>query len=308
MQSVRKSRPHRSDTGAAWQDGGFTLIELLVVIAIIAILAALLLPALARAKLQAQRAQCMNNQHQLEIAWIMYPDDNHGKLVPNYADSFLPAFNISPNWDGIANQMDWSTAPINTNGPALVANGQGLLGGYLSRQYRVFKCPGDTVAGPIGPRVRSYSMNSMMNGFANQLTLLNGNIRDVNGNITTGSSPRGVSGSYRLFDRYSAIINPRPSSAWVLIDEHADSINDGFFWVNMSPSYIWQDVPASYHGESGCLSFADGHAEIHVWTDPYVRDQPVLEGKYLNNGPGGGVPATGGDLAWLQSHTTSLQQ
>ncbi len=300
MESAKIPRPHRFDPVPTWKAGGFTLIELLVVIAIIAILAAMLLPALAKAKLTAQRTLCMSNQHQLGLAWIMYPDDHDGQLVPNVSDSSGNPFNwnTTPSWDGLANQMDWTTAPVNTNGPALVATNQGLLGTYLSGNFRVFKCPGDTIAGPNGSRVRSYSMNSMMNGFNSQSQYLNGVLRNPDGSINTSGAR--VS-PYRLYIKYSSITAPQPSKAWVLIDEHGDSINDGFFWVNMSLNQ-WEDVPASYHGESGCLSFADGHAEIRMWTDPYVRDKPVVLGVGVSYP---GPTAVGGDLAWLQARTTS---
>jgi len=299
------SKSHQSEAVATRKNGGFTLIELLVVIAIIAILAAMLLPALARARLQAERATCMNNQHQLLVAWIMYPDDHLGQLVPNISTSWgpgggYPTWTTAPSWDGVRNKMGWVDDPdhpliCNTNGPALVADTKGLLGIYLSHNYKVFKCPGDRVAGSTGPRVRSYSMNTMMNGFGDSQHL---NGVKLNDDDTIGSS--GPHTAYNYYQKYSAIINPRPSNAWVLIDEHGDSINDGFFWVNMS-SPVWEDVPASYHGESGCLSFADGHAEIRHWTDPYIVDKPVLK-----TGVTLGVAATGGDLAWLQARTSAL--
>jgi prepilin-type N-terminal cleavage/methylation domain-containing protein len=304
MQNVKISGPHQSHPDAVRnRAGGFTLIELLVVIAIIAILAAMLLPALAAAKLKAQRTQCMNNQHQLLLAWIMYPDDNQEKLVPNISTSWLN-FNTLPSWDGVGNSMDPAAGTMVTNTAALVADGKGLLGTYLAHDYRVFKCPGDRAASPMGPTARSMSMNSMMNGFSSQASYLNGNTLDANGNITI--NPRsGGSGTYRLFQKSNQILRPRPSLAWVLIDESSGTINDGFFWVNMTASPpIWEDVPASYHGESGCLSFADGHSEIRVWTDPWVRDHILRFGDRLPEPHS----STGGDLPWLQARTTSPNQ
>jgi prepilin-type N-terminal cleavage/methylation domain-containing protein len=303
MQNVKISAPHQYHPDAE-RNRGFTLIELLVVIAIIAILAAMLLPALAAAKVKAQRTQCMNNQHQLELAWIMYPDDNNGQLVPN-ASTGWGTFATTPSWCGMGDSMDPSTMPatIITNKAALVADNQGLLGVYLARDYRVFKCPGDRAVSPMGPTARSYSMNSMMNGLSSTPQYLNNNLLDRNGNIVNSQGPRGGSGAYRLFQKYATILNPRPSMAWVLIDENSGTINDGFFWVKMG-DIVWEDVPASYHGASGCLSFADGHAEIRVWLDPWVRDHNVAFGA-ANRLPYG-TTRTGGDLAWLQARTSSL--
>jgi prepilin-type N-terminal cleavage/methylation domain-containing protein len=302
MQNVKIFAPHPFHADAD-RNRGFTLIELLVVIAIIAILAAMLLPALGAAKRKAQRAQCMNNQHQLELAWIMYPDDNQGKLVPNASTSW-GTFATTPSWCGMGDTMDPAAMPPNiiTNGAALVADNQGLLGVYLARDFRVFKCPGDRTVSPLGPTARSYSMNSMMNGLSSTPKYLNNNLLDRNGNIVNSQGPRGSSSAYRLFQNYGSILNPRPSMAWVLIDESSGTINDGFFFLDMSSTYVWQDVPASYHGASGCLSFADGHAEIRVWQDPWVRDHILNYGIRLPEPH----PATGGDLAWLQARTTSL--
>ena len=299
----------RPTSGAAGTIHGFTLIELLVVIAIIAILAAMLLPALAQAKRKAQRAQCMNNQHQLMLSWIMYADDNQGSLVPNYAIS-VPEFLTQPNWDGRANNMAWGAVPANTTGWLLVTNNDGLLGEYLARQYRVFQCPGDTCLERNGHvRARSISMNSMMNGY-NSSTYLNGVVRTSGGGPRGGGTVPGV--TYRLYEKASQVLRPTPSMAWVFIDEHGNSINDGFFCVDVqgnlptgSGGYAgggWVDIPASYHGDSGVLSFADGHAESHVWTDPWVRGHPVSPyGPAINF-----HSANGGDLAWLQARTTAL--
>ena len=301
LNALRQFQPGL-DPGRSW---GFTLIELLVVIAIIAILAAMLLPALAAARLKAQRAQCMNNQHQLELACIMYPDDNQGKLVLNPSTSW-GTFATTPGWCGMGDSMDPGAMPatIITNKAALVADNQGLLGIYLARDYRVFKCPGDRAASPMGPTARSYSMNSMMNGLSSLPKYLNNVLLDRDGNIINSQGPRGSSGAYRLFQKYSSILNPRPSMAWVLIDESSGTINDGFFFLDMSTSYQWEDVPASYHGASGCLSFADGHAEIRVWKDSWVRDHILPYGVRLPEPH----PATGEDLGWLQMRTTSLVQ
>ena len=104
-----------------------------------------------------------------------------------------------------------------------------------------------------------------------------------------------------LFTKYTTIIRPAPVDAWVFIDEHADSINDGFFHIRMGQTKVWYDLPASYHGGSGALAFADGHAEIKRWTDDYLKGRPV-EQKDLSRS----VRALpNNDLIWMQERTTA---
>jgi prepilin-type N-terminal cleavage/methylation domain-containing protein len=262
---------------------GFTLIELLVVIAIIAILAAMLLPALARAKMKAYRIQCVSNQKQLALAWVMYAGDSNGNLPPNGNTS-----SGFPGW--ISGILSWQIGnSANTNKSNLTDPKLALLAPYTSGSAGVYKCPGDLVACDLGPRVRSYSMNCMMGGNVGT---------DPAAQATYLNQP-----TYRLFLKEADMINPSPALAWVFIDEHADSINDGFFWVNMANTSTWEDLPASYHGESGALAFGDGHAEIHKWSDPSIRDRPVKKSSYAQ----GTAAADATDLPWLQLHTTALK-
>ncbi len=269
----------------------FTLIELLVVIAIIAILAGLLLPALSKAKSKAHGVSCLGNMRQLMVGWKLYADDNEDRLPPN-RDGFdvVLAFNPdarSETW--VAGWLNFDpTHPDNTDIENLT---QSLLGEYLSRNHKVYKCPGDhssvDVNGKTMLRVRSAAMNSYMG---------------ENRAYTTG---------FRKFFKYSQITEPSPSQAWVTIDEREDSINDGWFAVDMggydptepdTQSYGLADFPASYHNGAGSVSFADGHAEIHRWQDS--RTNPAIQkgtNLSMNTIPMPNNP----DIRWLQMRTTS---
>src|SRR5207302_5573541 len=92
--SIMKKRQNPNQMTAPRTGAGFTLIELLVVIAIIAILAAMLLPVLAKAKLKAQGIQCMNNHRQLALAWRHYTEDNHDLLL--FASGDIPGYEPDP--------------------------------------------------------------------------------------------------------------------------------------------------------------------------------------------------------------------
>ena len=214
---------------------GFTLIELLVVIAIIAILAALLLPALAKAKIKAEGIGCLNNQKQLQLAWYMYIDDNNGLLVLN-----SPGGGTNPvTW--INGWIDWGVLPDNTNRLLLT---EGLMAPYTAKSLGVYKCPADKIPADNGPRVRSVSMNTYL-------------------------SRPGWAASYT---KYSQLL--KPAMLWVFVDEHPDSINDGLFSTLSGSITKWNDLPASYHNGACGFAFADGHAEIKKWRDDNTK-QPI---------------------------------
>jgi len=219
----------------------FTLLELLVTISIIAILAALLLPVLGKAKGRAQGAVCMSNMKQLSIGWTIYSSDNHENLMLNGSGH---------SWVTNA-YLTWGPESINTNKGALVNSTLSAMGAYVS-VAAVYKCPGDnfqSAANP-GPRVRSVSMNGALN---NKPQFIN----------ETGKK-------YFKAKKTLDLGTPGPANIFVFLDEHADSIDDGVFMVN--PGYVpeqeqWRNLPASYHSGCGSFSFADGHGEIHRWLE-----------------------------------------
>ena len=287
-----KTRPSTHQRIGPGRCRAFTLIELLVVIAIIAILAALLLPALTRAKLKAQGIQCLSCHRQLALAWRMYSDDYRDQLL--YASG-----NVTGLQPGV-----WMSSTMNFN-PGNAANWdprvdiyQSPMWPYCGQNVGIFKCPADhsyvTVNGTNMPRVRTMVMNLYLGGFYGS----GGDVFDEK--------------TWRIYKKYTEI--SVPDKIFVFLDEREDAINWGNFYTDMNgypkltapgnaAAYMLADMPGIYHGNACGFSFADNHAEIRKWKDP--RTCPPLQPQHLIfDGTTEKPSPRNQDVAWLQDRST----
>lgn len=264
---------------------GFTRVDLVAAMLILGILSLLALPAIARGPLASLAASCVENQRQITLAWQQYAADHNDRLVNNYTipdTEYTISLRRFDTW--APNVLDWSTNPENTNETYLQ---KGRLFPYLQGNTFAFKCPADTYLSPAQiaagwtRRIRSYSMNAVM-----------GKSGDSDLSIYDGRSAW-ITGKRQFLKTVSI---PDPANTIVFLDEHPDSISDGFF-IGAGQDDQWSDFPGSHHAGGCGIGYADGHGEIHSWLYSATK-APVL---YNVVSPPAISPSTSDDYLWLTS-------
>jgi prepilin-type N-terminal cleavage/methylation domain-containing protein len=286
--------------------GAFSLMELLVVISIISILAALLLPALARGKGKAQGISCLNQGKQLMLAMTMYTSDYRDLFPPNPDDgNTVPGHNWCSGKAGIG-------APCEFNPEVLRDEKRSLLVPYLQGDVAVFHCPADrrtglyqgsnpSMAGRVVSAARTFSMNQAVGTICQNFDADGGPNTDhtgppnlsVNGPWLDNTHHHRRNSPWLTYSKLSAIGSPGPANLWVLLDEDPDGLNDAAFAFGMALAK-WIDRPGTYHNYGCGFAFADGHSETHQWALKSVKQRGSISNA-----------ADRRDWLWMQERTSA---
>lgn len=286
------------------------MIELLVVIAIIAILAAMLLPALSKAKERAQGAVCLSGSKQLITALLLYTDENSDRYPPNPDDgNTVTGHNWCGGQAGIGGAQEF-------NPDVLQDPNRSLLVTYLAKDVRLFRCPADrrqgiyqgsnpALVGQTVPAARTFSMNQAVGSICPGYDLNRSHsgtpTLPVNGPWLDNTFHHRRNSSWFTYGKTTAIHAPGPSMLWVFLDENANDLNDAAFAMGMQTP-AWIDWPGVYHNFGCGFAFADGHSETHHWLDATTA--------YVKGGPSTGTLITGQtrDWQWLAERTSARAQ
>ena len=256
---MRKSRVNKIQ---ALIPDGFTLVELLVVISIIAVLMAILLPALNRAREAGKRAACLSNLRQLTITWLMYSEENDDKIVNGAArggNNCIPPAICSDSYSTVAAQAptdptdyqykelpwigngwgDWCTGLYPSEDCQKCAMQSGALWKYI-QDTQIYRCP----TGIKGQLV-SYTIMDNMNGWGWQ-------------------SNRGPTNIVRSLTYKNRNQIKKSAQKIVFMDEGRLSPDSFAVRYNTSP-FGWWDGPFVRHGNGTTVSFVDGHATWWIW-------------------------------------------